>query len=128
MHGLIFVSISDGHDGMSLCCSGCLPPAVSRRADCRCDEPSEGVYITRSTASRHSWPPDVDHGLFVLPGVGVSAENRGGVCHRQKGRERDPEEVASGERERSQHQECLDAVFVDEAHCIEEMASFHPSS
>ena len=47
-----------------------------------------------------------------------------------------PEAVASGERERSQHQECLDAVFVDEAHCIEkctlhengEMASFHPSS
>ena len=30
-----------------------------------------------------------------------------------------PEAVASGERERSQHQECLDAVFVDEAHCIE---------
>ena len=90
---------SDGHDGMSLCCSGCLPPAVSRRADCRCDEPSEGVHVTRSTALRHSWPPDVDHGL---PGVGVSAENRGGVIGRrvENGGILSPEAVASGERER----------------------------
>ena len=112
---------SDGHDGMSLCCSGCLPPAVSRRADCRCDEPSEGVYVTKSTASRHSWPPDMDHGLFVLPGVGVSAENRGGVIGQRVENVGilSPEAVASGERERSQHQECLDAVFVDEVvHCI----------
>ena len=62
---------SDGQDGMSLCWSGCLPPAVSGRADCRRNEPSEGVHVTRSTASRRSWPPDVDHGLSVLPGVGI---------------------------------------------------------
>ena len=69
MHGLNFVSIPTGTNGMSLCCSGCMPPAVSRRADCRCDEPSEGVHVTWSTASRRSWPPDVDpgYGLFVLP-------------------------------------------------------------
>ena len=41
---------SDGQDGMTLCCSGCLPPAVLGRADCRCNEPSEGVPVTRSGA------------------------------------------------------------------------------
>ena len=51
----------------------------------------------------------------------VSAENRGVVIGRrvQDGGILSLEAVASGERERSQHQECLDAVFVDEAHCIE---------
>ena len=29
---------SDGQDGVH--CSGCLPPAVSRGAGCRCNEPS----------------------------------------------------------------------------------------
>ena len=48
---------SDGKDGMSLSCSGCLPPAVSKGADCRCNEPSEGVHITRG---RRLCPPDVD--------------------------------------------------------------------
>ena len=62
---------SYGQDGMSLCCRGCLPSAVSGRADCRCNEPSEGVHLTWSTASWRSWPLDVDYGLFVLPGVGV---------------------------------------------------------
>ena len=71
---LEFCIDSDGQDGMSLCCSQCLPPAVSGRVDCHCNEPSEGVHVTRSTASRNSRPPDVDHGLFVLPGVGISAE------------------------------------------------------
>ena len=91
---------SDGQDGMSLCCSGCLPPSVSGRADCHCNEPSEGVHVTRSTASWRSWPPDVDHGLFVLPGVGVSAENRGGVISRRVENRGilSPEAVASGER------------------------------
>ena len=57
-------------NAMSLRCirSGCLPPAVSGGADCHCNEPSEGVHVTRSAASQRSWPPD---GHFVLPVVGV---------------------------------------------------------
>ena len=85
---------SDGQDGMSLCCSGCLPPA----ADCRCNEPSEGVHVTRSTASWRSWPPDVDHGLHQ-EAMSVSAENRGGVIGRrvENGGILSPEAVASGD-------------------------------
>ena len=59
----------------------------------------------------------------LLLEYGVSAENRGGVIGRRVENVGilSPEAVASGERERerSQHQECLDAVFVDEVHCIE---------
>ena len=97
---------SDGQDGMSLRCSGCLPPEVSEGADCRCNEPSEGVHVVHV-------PPDVDRGLFVLPGVGVSAENRGRVIGRrvENGGILSPEAVASGERERSQHQECLSGTL-----------------
>ena len=59
-----FVSIPTGRmECRSAVYSGCLPPAVSGRADCHCNEPSEGVHVTRSTASRRSWPPDVDRTL-----------------------------------------------------------------
>ena len=45
MHGLNFVSIPT----CTMECRSAVvdaPPAVSRRADCRCDEPSEGVRGT----------------------------------------------------------------------------------
>ena len=80
---------------------------MSGRANCRCNEPSEGVHVTRRSASRRSWPPDVDHSLcyleLALVFIGRRVEN-GGILS--------PDAVASGERERYQHQECLDAVFV----------------
>ena len=85
MHGAWFEFCidSDGQDGMSLCWSGCLPPAVSGRADCRRNEPSEGVHVTRSTASRRSWPPYVDHGLcatwswHLVPKIGAESSAEG---------------------------------------------------
>ena len=68
---------------------------MSGRANCRCNEPSEGVHVTRRSASRRSWPPDVDHSLcylleLALVLIGRRVEN-GGILS--------PEAVVSGERE-----------------------------
>ena len=61
----------------------------------------------------------------MLPGVGVSAKNRGGVIGRrvENGSILSPEAVASGEREISTPGM---PVFVDEAHCIEKWRVLHP--
>ena len=72
---------SDGQDGVH--CSGCLPPAVSGGADCRRNEPSDGVYVTGSADSRRSWHPDVDRGLFcylelaLVPKIGAESSAEG---------------------------------------------------
>ena len=72
MHGLNFVSIPTGRmewrsavvDACLLQCQGELIVVVMNPLTvCSCYQ------------ERRSWPPDVDRGLFVLPGVGVSIDN-----------------------------------------------------
>ena len=52
-----FVSILTGRMESTVV-DACPAPAVSGGADFRCNEPSEGVHVTRSADSRRSWHPD----------------------------------------------------------------------